>query len=427
MEKIRSGQGFLYRENGYTSTVLDIRMTRNVRGDLLRRALDRSLERYPYLTSKLVEKDGEFYLAQNPTSMTVVRTRRLRVLGSMSTNYHLVDVTYWENHISVSFHHGLCDGRGIMPFLATLVHYYCLLRHDQTLDPTGIRLAGEPLLPGETLEPFGATPLPVDPSAVPVIDKDGYHLPECDHPSDSSHRYEFTIDRQAFLDHARSIGATPAILLSLLVSAGIRAVHPDADKPIVCSLATDMRAALGADNTHRNTVGSIHLPQTAHDATLPLPEQAHHLRDLMAVQRTPDALRALANQQIALFAKLDGIHSLEGRKEALSFYSDLLIDTYVVSYLGEVGFGSADRYVESVHLYSSGGHGLRINMVCAGGTFSVDWIQDWESDDILRAVEQLLAATQVPFGLSDRIEYSTPPEKAWRTASHQAQRYARVG
>lgn len=47
MRKIRSGQAYLYRDGGIRSTVIDIRMKDKVRGDLLRRALEKTMVRYP--------------------------------------------------------------------------------------------------------------------------------------------------------------------------------------------------------------------------------------------------------------------------------------------------------------------------------------------------------------------------------------------
>lgn len=72
MQKIRSGQSFLYRKEGLNCTVIDVSITRKVSGAILNRALLKALERYPYLVSKLVEKDGDFYIADNHVhSMTV--------------------------------------------------------------------------------------------------------------------------------------------------------------------------------------------------------------------------------------------------------------------------------------------------------------------------------------------------------------------
>ena len=74
MKRIRSGQAFLYRDGGIRSTVFDIRMKDKVRGDLLRRALDKAMERYQYLASKLVEKND---VARTKVEAMIDRLRAL--------------------------------------------------------------------------------------------------------------------------------------------------------------------------------------------------------------------------------------------------------------------------------------------------------------------------------------------------------------
>lgn len=115
MKQIRSGQSFLYRTNGYDSTVVEIRMRDKVTGSYLQVALTNTARRFPYLTQKLVEKGGAYYLHRDDNSMVAVKTDKFRTLGSMATGYHLLDVTYTGNCIRVAFHHGLCDGRGVSP------------------------------------------------------------------------------------------------------------------------------------------------------------------------------------------------------------------------------------------------------------------------------------------------------------------------
>lgn len=56
MRQIRSGQSFLYRTDGYDSTVIEIRMKDKVTGSYLQVALTNTVKRFPYLTDKLVEK-----------------------------------------------------------------------------------------------------------------------------------------------------------------------------------------------------------------------------------------------------------------------------------------------------------------------------------------------------------------------------------
>jgi hypothetical protein len=426
MDKIRSGQSFLYRENGLNSTVFDIRMKNSIRGDYLQRALSTTLQRFPYMASKLVEKDGNFYLEECLNSMNVVKTKKLRRLGSMSTGYHLVDVTYFDNKICIAFHHALCDGRGIKPFLETLVYYYCCLRYNRKFDSSGIRLAGEPLFPGETQDPIGDSLFEVDKSKLPQIAKDGYALPENAQACEDYYRYEINMNRQSFLEYMKDHEATPAILLAMLMSDSIYSVHPDADKPIVCSMAVDYRREIGLDNTHKNCVGSLYLPYSEETNRMRVSEQAQLYRDLIKQQRQPDAIKSLINVQIGLCKKLDQIPSLEAKRQALSFFNDLRVDTYVISYLGQMHLGGCEEYVESVHLYNSGVKGLRINMVCAGDYFTVDFLQSFESESLINALRKTLDGVGIEYTASERIQFETMKDRAFITASSQAERYYKV-
>lgn len=150
MQKLYAGISFLYRDGGYNSTVFEIRLKQRVRGGCLQRALTVSIARYPYLTQKLVERNGDFYLEKDDIGMTAQPTSRLARLGSMATGYHLVEVSYSDETIRVAFHHALCDGHGIKPFIETLLYYYFCFADSRTYDDAGIRLAGQPLLEGET-------------------------------------------------------------------------------------------------------------------------------------------------------------------------------------------------------------------------------------------------------------------------------------
>jgi hypothetical protein len=423
VKKIRSGQAYLYRGNGLTSTVLDVRMKDTVRGDLLRRALDTALVRYPYLRGKLVEKDGDFYLAENLLPFNLAKTEKLRALGSASVNFHLIDVTYTSTSVRVAFHHALVDGRGIKPFLESLVYYYSALRYRDVLDPAGIRLAGEPLLPGETAEPFGDEMYEVGNTPPPRVIRDGYVLPEHAAQVDVSYRSEISISRDELLAFAKQNKATPAILVALLASHAIKSIHPDAAKPIVCSMASDMRHELALDNTHKNAVSSLYLPYTDEIQSLSLTEQATSYRETIREQKHPDAVRSAANSQIGMSDKLDQLATLDEKKKMLAFFDDLRIDTFVISYLGQLNFADAAPHVESVHLYSSGNNGLILNMLSAGEFFTIDVLQSFESDEFVTTFANELTEAGLTFTVSEKTAFATAHDKASIPAGRQAEKY----
>lgn len=128
-EKIRSGQSYLYKQYGMESEVIEVRLKKKISGSFLNQALMTAMKRYPYFNTKLVEKDGDFYIVQNDQSLIAKRTEKLAKLGHISCGYHLIDITYYDYSIYISFHHALCDGRGVMPFVETLIYYYCTLAY----------------------------------------------------------------------------------------------------------------------------------------------------------------------------------------------------------------------------------------------------------------------------------------------------------
>ena len=156
-EKVRAGQSYLYNKRGMESEVIEVRFDKNVWGSHLNRALNLAIKRYPYLNTRLIERDGDFYIVQNTAAPVSRKTQNLAKLGGISCSYHLIDVTYWESSVFVSFHHALCDGRGIKPFVETLIYYYCCFRYNNTDKVEGIRLADDGLLEGETDDPFNKT------------------------------------------------------------------------------------------------------------------------------------------------------------------------------------------------------------------------------------------------------------------------------
>lgn len=422
MKQIRSGQPFLYRSAGYHSTVMEIRMKDKVTGSYLQVALTRAAKRFPYLTDKLVEKDGNYYLHRDDNSMVAVKTDKFRTLGSMATGYHLLDVTYTKNMIRVAFHHGLCDGRGVKFFVETLLYYYCCQKYHKAFSAEGIRLEGEPISEEETLEPFSIEYDCGEAPDMPPVEKDGYALPESTSNPDGCYRTELLFDEGVFVQSAKSIGASPAIFAAMLLSECVSDLNPGAEKPIVCNMAMDLRSALGLEQTHRNCVGSAYLPFGPEERQLGRADLAQKYRQLLTLQREPAVVRASIQRQAAMFNKLDETKSLEAKKQFLSIFDGMVNNTYVVSYMGRLCLNDFADHVESAHFYSDTICGLTINMVSAGGVLSMQVLQGFAETRYVQEFEKALA----PCGLLSAGETEliiTGQDKSYITASRQAERW----
>ncbi len=408
-ERIRSGQSYLYQANGMESEVVQIRFYKKISGTRLNQALFKVIERYPYLNTKLVELDGDFYIVQNEQSLSARRTEKLARLGHISCGYHLVDVTYYEDTVYVSFHHALCDGKGIKPFVETLIYYYCKFKYKSPSGSDGIRLAGSPLLDGETAEPNN-TGYSFDESKAPVnVSRDAFALPEnVIEEHDIDYRYEVNISSPSFMKVCKEYGATPAVLTSLLVSAGIAELFPDFDKPINANIAVDIREALELPNTFKNCVRSMPLPYTRDFLEMPLSSQAREQRALLDAQRDRDNCRRAANASLAMYDKLDSLHGYKEKQGMMDFFNGMLLNTYIISYLGQLILNENAKYIDTVGFYNSGSAGMGITMLACQDKFCLNFKQSFSSDKYVKAFCRKLDGLGIEYTASEAIPFLTP-------------------
>lgn len=410
--KNRSGQAYLYRRAGNQSNVLDFRLRDEIDGLLLQQALNTALGCYPYLSSRLIERDGDFYFAANPYPCTVTRTGQLRPLAGETVHDHLIDVTWSGRSLCVAFDHALCDGGGLLPFVRTLLCRYFALRYDQESNIPGVRLTAPDAaqLSAETAEPMHAR-FPVDESRLtaPWRGK-ALRLPESRKPDglqQTYYRYEMRISRASYLALSRRLETSPGVLTALLMSRAVAALH-GTDEPIAAHTAANIRRVLGFPDTFRNCTRSIPLLYDAGLHALPLPEQAAAFRQTLREQCTPDNTRAAANAIVGMSDHLDTLPSLAAKKAAMTFFDDIQMDTYVLSYLGQLNLGPLDEYLEELYFYNAGTTGLVLNLADVAGTFCLCFMQSFPDDCYVNAFSTQLAQHGLAGVCSSCIPFTTP-------------------
>ena len=117
---------------------------------------------------------------------------------------------------------------------------------------------------------------------------------------------------------------------------------------------------------------------------------------------------------LSLFEKLDSLPSYEQKQAMMSFFEGMKLDTYVISYVGDVVLGENARHIESIHLYNSGALGLGLNAVCCGDKFILDFKQSFSSASHVKAFETQLDAYGIPHRTSGAIGFSTPADSLMR-------------
>lgn len=172
-----------------------------------------------------------------------------------------------------------------------------------------------------------------------------------------------------------------------------------------------MRAALGYENTFKNTVKSMILPYTKNDTSKTFKEITTNYRTYLNQQKDIDFFNKEANGIIGLYNKLDEAPSFEEKQKLLAFMENIQLNTYTISYIGQFILNENEQYINSIHLYSAGTIGLSINMICTSGKFTIDVKQNYPEDTYVKPFLEILAELGITnTQVSDSIPFTTPKD-----------------
>lgn len=419
-EKIRTGQSFLYRKNGFESMVIEIKMKDTINQSYLEKAADKALQRFDYLMQSFKEIDGDFYLIENNKPLMIRKSATLLPLGGQKTNYHLIDLHFWQKKIFISYHHGLCDGRGIMPFVRTLLYYYSTLRYETLFPDIDVQKVGSPYLLNELKEP-GFIDIEQNSTAEKVeIVKKGYSLPEATEQENRlsfSYRTALKINSQSFMDYSRSIGATPSLAFAFLFA---KAINDEKLKnqfdAVNCNLIVDLRAGVGIENSFRNCVSSLSLNFEAEDGVNAEATIQRYRQQLQNYKKQENLQQELKKIQ-GLSEQLDLLDNYQAKQAALSFFDNLLSDTFILSYIGKINLGEIERKIESIHTYTSGMRGLSIEILATDDDFFVDILQSFDESRYINQFIESLNQLKIQYQLEATKIIDVPKDQCQEVAA----------
>ncbi|MBO6148203.1 MAG: hypothetical protein J6O55_02555 [Lachnospiraceae bacterium] len=418
-----SSTPYVYLPVNFPAFVVEVSHREDIDGDLLQQALERTLQRMPYLKDTLVEENGAIWYAKNPLPMEAAHTSRLRRVGGSETNYHMLDLTWDGNKTWFSMFHGFCDGKGIDTFLeSVLYHYYCL-KDKKEYAPNGIRTSESEMTEAEYLDPLShAYEVPADYTMPEKKEQPvPYHIPECS-PTDNPEikAYGLRLDSDELMGFVRENKTSPSVALSMLVGEAILHIHPEADAPIFVNIPISLRRMLGCEETFKNCSSRVVLPisGTPMDA-LPFAERASALRGMLKQQMDPNRQKSVYNRLRLMYSKrmTEAVSYEEEIKKPAGFYQTSH-DTFYIDYIGSLRSVSYLDQIADVRFLCppTGGSTMHINVIECNGRFSLEALS--RSD--LSVYAEAIRETAKDHGLNIQTEaekHFTLPLTAWREGS----------
>lgn len=275
-----------YEENPQTFRV-KFRLKDSVDGELLQKAAELALSRYPYYAVQCSRSEQEYFLEKNNKTFLVSHTSEPIELGGEASNGYLLAISFSEDLIWLNVFHGLADGCGTMRFARTLLYYYCQQRYDASLPADGVLINDGFIPQSEWYNPYikimsGERRLPnEDEISVRVKAPSGSALSLFDDPRitlSSRKCYQLRLSEKQVIQYCRTQDGTPAVLFSLLMSRAIDKLNPHNDHPILTGIAINLRPALGAPMYKGSSITLGYLPYSGKIKDKPFVQQATALR-----------------------------------------------------------------------------------------------------------------------------------------------------
>ena len=391
MEKLKSAIPYYYGASKEASNNIRavIEMQDEIDGEMLAKAVKLSMPRYPYFCVRVASNDRELFLEENKEDVVVAHTNEPITLGGMEANGHLLAFSWWENKIYLDCFHGLADGAGYSPFMNTVIYYYCRERYDSNLNAEGIRLAGEPIPEGEIKDPY---PDAVDDSIKPVgryVRKPAFDLRTAGLCTPGNpFWYEVQIPEDAFMKYNRSNDASPAVMISVLMARAVEELHKDADKPIVCSMAMNIRKTLHAMSAHHSLVTQLFLEYKEAMKHMDIREQATCFRGMIMVQGQDENVWQSVKGNLKINERINALSDVKSKRLMMQqiVASCVGLDTFKVSYVGKNNLGAAEKYVKGMHvILDMNSNNLMIEASAVHGWFHLTFQQNWAEDVYVKA------------------------------------------
>ena len=415
-----SGSPYFYLPVEFPVYTIEVSHREEIDGDLLQSALDRTIQRMPYLSDTLAIDHGAVYYAKDPLPMEAAHAPQLRAVGGSETNYHMLDLTWDGNKTWFSMFHGFCDGQGINAFLeSVLYHYYCL-KDGVEYDDAGIRTNQTRMTEAETFEPCSKM-YEVSPDfKMPERREQAapYHLPEIvRNPDGDVREHGFHLPSDALMRFVKENNTSPSVMIAMLVGEAVERVHPDADAPIQANIPVSIRRMLGCEETFKNCSSRVMLPVsgTPLDA-LPFAQRATQLRGVLKQQMNPDLFRFVYNRMGVMYR--ERMEKAADYREEISkpaAFMGTVHDTYYVDYIGSLHKTDyADRILDVRFLCKpAASNTLHLNIIEHNGQFCITCLACSDIASLADALEQAMKEHGLPVQRTPEQRFALPMT-AWR-------------
>lgn len=379
----------------------NIEFNKNIDREILKQAVTDSLKRYPFMADKLVIRDEKYVLEKNdyPVDVYSLDEKPMYLLGP-GNNYYMFRFATKGTALEARFFHGLCDGRGFMPFLKTVLLEYFNRTENRLHVVKDIDASAPEIHKKEindqclekTFESSASQDVPPQQAV--------YQFPEERDPLGRQFSYRIELDSHQFMEFTKAADGSPNVMVTLFMTNAILSENPDASGRISVGVAIDARSIMGVTKSKHNYVVLMELNHKEKLAKMPLEMQATCYRGMIFLQSEPENVFPILRIMKQMDDMVASMPSLQKKRDVvLSVVSEHLCDrTFMVSYVGAMDYGEINQYIKSIYFsvdmkYSD----MLIEVACLNDKFFINIMQNFESEKYVKAFLKQLETANIKY------------------------------
>ena len=401
------------RERPYVIRI-KIRMRDLIEQEVLRHAVDITMQRYPYFCVEL-QKNEQYSFIENHRPIIITNSLKGVELNSEASNYHMIAFAWKDNWIILDIFHGMTDGTGAYEIIKTLLYYYCSERyniHFHSRD--GIRLLGDFIPEEEWIDPvIKSTNLP-EPRQLDVSKALNLMKTAGLTESPSGIVYSVGISESEFMKFNVENGGTPGTMVSLFLSRAIAKLFPDNKAPIRITLCVNQRKALNAPLAHHSLVVGVMLEYEEKMRSWAITKQIKAYRDAVYAQTQEEIVLAGVAAQKKINQAILSKETDQERAGVVAYIDSFAnqILTAVVSYVGKANYQDAENYIRDFRLWTfKPVNRILIEISVVNDMFNLDFVQPFTSPIYVNAFLRELDENGIEYDLKDVNELELPNVK----------------
>ena len=207
------------------------------------------------------------------------------------------------------------------------------------------------------------------------------------HTDDLCTVYGIMTDEAAFMRFDRENGASPATMVSVLLSRAMAKLFSHSSEAIRIILSVNQRKALHAPLAHQSLVGGAFLEYGEALRHLPLREQVKAYRKMVSEQTTEHSVMVGVSNIVGLTQMMLAKSTDRERIEIAMSVDKMasIIGSACVSYVGKANFAEAEKYIQEFHTWSYTTLPITIQMSAVNGKFTFDFIQKFHNPVFVNA------------------------------------------